>query len=66
MQIDDHAARQIKVYNEGQTVARVKSAGADMQTNWAGWKDPQGRYTEAKKTAEGEFAAQNETARLFP
>ena len=57
MQIDDHAARQIKVYNEGQTVARVKSAGADMQANWAGWKDPQGRYTEAKKTAEGEFAA---------
>ena len=36
--------------NEGQTVARVKSAGADMQTNWAGWKTR--RPLREAKTAE--------------
>ena len=66
MQIDDHAARQIKVHNEGQTVARVKSAGADMQSQLGRLERPAGPLHGSEEDGRGRVRRPGETARLFP
>lgn len=54
-QIDVHASQQIKVYNEGQTVARIKGSVADGVANWTTWQQPGSPFATAKATAMQEF-----------
>ena len=54
-QIDMHAARQIKVYDIGQTTARMQGSLADAVANWTAWKAPESAFSSAKATMLQEY-----------
>lgn len=56
-QIDMHGAQQVKVYNEGQTVARIKGSVADSVSNWTSWQEAGSPFAQAKATALAEYDA---------
>lgn len=59
--IDTHASQQVKVYREGQTVARIKTGVDDAVANWAGGDAPGGLYSTARSTT---LAEVDELAKL--
>lgn len=49
--VDVHAIKHQAVWNEGETVARIKSSAADAVANSSGWNQPGSLYAVSKATA---------------